>query len=357
MPKSIKKLLNALFVIEFGGGVMETLGSALRELLDWWGRGEIVKHLYDLGFIRFVDNPMAALILLLTGFVWFFIQDRIPSEGPKLLDEDGSPIQPSRHPALKLVLPGLACGVVLTVGVGIYVYFHSQVGIAALQAQKAIPVAASTTGAVTTTPAQSSNQASSKKATQKTLSTLPEEAKIRADLQKKYGTPVSSCPSGTTIVNVNGTLSATKNSFCGVQTGSEVCLIVNGKMYLNENGLSGLCANMPLSTGPGAPTPAIIGSRIHNDFGDTNVSGFGVGVYIPPPFFISDRDLSLWFEELLKQKVLNQEVVESSLLAKQAELAKVDRGIRPDIVQQLRAVENDPKKLRAFLKEHITAQQ
>jgi hypothetical protein len=137
--RKVKKIFDGIFVVEFSGGVFGMLCRALREFLDMWGRGEIVKHLFDLGIIKFLAKPFVGLILFAIGFVWLWFQNQNPETEAKILDERGSPFERPKHPVLKLAATGLVVGIMMTVGVVLYTYFHSRVVTAATPAHKAVP--------------------------------------------------------------------------------------------------------------------------------------------------------------------------------------------------------------------------
>lgn len=78
---------------EFGG---------LCRLLDLWGRGEIVKRLYDYGFIKFIGNPGVFIFILLGGFYLLWQQSRPSKQNVVLYTSHGIEIAKKRHPALLL---------------------------------------------------------------------------------------------------------------------------------------------------------------------------------------------------------------------------------------------------------------
>lgn len=135
--RKVKKIFDGIFVVEFSGGIFGMLCRALREFLDMWGRGEIVKHLFDLGIIKFLAKPFVGVILLVIGFVWLWFQNQNPETEAKILDERGSPFERPKHPVLKLAATGLVFGAMMTVGVVLYAYFHSRVVTAAAPVRKA----------------------------------------------------------------------------------------------------------------------------------------------------------------------------------------------------------------------------
>jgi len=70
--------------------------------------------------------------------------------------------------------------------------------------------------------------------------------------------------------------------------------------------------------------------------------------------FATEKELQDWYDYLLKQQVLNSKTMEASITEKQIEIGKNGRVIPPKIVQRLKALEGNPRKLKAFLEKQNT---
>lgn len=300
MPKYVRKLLNAIFVVEFSGGVMETLCSLLREALDWWGRGEIMRHLFDTGLIRFLDKPISAIILLLVGFLWLWFQNRSPQAEGRLLDRTGSPIEPSKSPTLRLAFTGLAGGILLTITMVVYAYFHSHVAVA------------------TTAPVPVPSQTAA----------MPEQ----------YSQPVTTKPAPT------------------ISTRKEITHQIKPCVPASLNYQDG-----SLSTPPRKPNIAFIGAKGETRISGGGEVGYDVGVddscgkslnvknfqAIAP-----HNDLTGWFHYLLTQP-LDRQTIEAEIAAEQGTLAQYGRSIRPEITTRLRKLEDNPQALKRYLESGV----
>jgi hypothetical protein len=107
------------------------------------------------------------------------------------------------------------------------------------------------------------------------------------------------------------------------------------------------------------PGTAIIGAK-NTKMDDVTISGFSRGIDLSPSehadlqhihVFASGEELRSWFDYLLKRRALDEKPIEDAITAKQKELAKSGKSIPPDILRQLRELERDPEKLKAFLEQ------
>ena len=144
------------------------------------------------------------------------------------------------------------------------------------------------------------------------------------------------------------------------------------KAYVNRNGeaqkqrnasalppfASSVQGEIPTPSQESHPHPAGITGAKNTTMYDVTVSGYQTGIDLSHSekadlqkvrVFASSEELKLWFNYLLQQHALDGKVVEDEITAKRAELAKSGRTIPPGIVRQLRELEHDPEKLKAFL--------
>jgi hypothetical protein len=237
---------------------METLCCAIRSALDWWGRGEIVKHLFDLGILKFFDNAAAGFILLAIGFLWLGLQPRLRKAEIRLLDTKGSPIERSRYAPLQLALAGLIGGIVLSIGVGFCAYFHLRAVIGDDHAGSSHPAQPSTPVPFIGPPPPQSSKRTARKRVQ---SEAP---------RGQWGRePILECPNGMPrFYSTGATISDNKG--CAIQAKGPVCVMVGNQTFIQRNSGGGVCidasqsATPPTSDKNSAASPPCVQSTLQN---------------------------------------------------------------------------------------------